>query len=363
MVYSNGNKQARIGILLENHFEDFEFKIPYTALKQAGSEVVVIGSRMNDEYQGKRGKESVKPDATATEIRAEDFDCIIIPGGNAPDRIRANPNAIRLIIDAMAQEKLIATVCHGIQVLIEADQIRDKQVTGFRSIRKDIENAGATYIDEPVVVQGNLITARQPGDLPIFTTVILTRLNLSLENTNLPDVSDLIYEWWQLGEIWGGSTRGDLVNALNTALTGENYTAKAFELYAEKATDFGLKTVLEEILVTKRQHIDLLKNRLSKLGENITWQTLGSEAFATWQSWMVSSDNLEILRRALGDIQTGVVDSYHLCNQLSDPFTVALLTDIESNLSRHEIRLSELYRARLGSNVKPPMPTTMAVVG
>ena len=104
------------------------------------------------------------------------------PGGHAPDHIRVNDQAVRLVINAMAQGKLIAAVCHGPQVLVEADQLRDKQATGFRSIRKDMQNAGATYIDEPVVVDGNLITSRRPGEgLPMFTTMILSRLGLPMD--------------------------------------------------------------------------------------------------------------------------------------------------------------------------------------
>lgn len=361
---TNGTNHPRVAILIEEMFEDSEFTIPYTALKQALANVVVLGSRMNDEYHGKAGKITVKPDATATEVRSEDFDAIVIPGGIAPDRIRANPNAVRLVMNAMAQGKLIAAVCHGPQVLIEADQLRDKQATGFRAIRKDIQNAGATYINEPVVVDGNLITARQPSDLPMFTATILSRLGLSIDTLVLPDLSDRTFEWWKIAEGWGGSTRSDIVNALNTAISGEHYTYKAFDQYATRTTDSELRLVLREICTTKQQHIQLLEARLVAFNEQVSWQAMGSEALATLQSWLQSNDDdRAILRRALGDLQTGVVDAYHLCSQLTDPLTVELMTQVEENLSRHEQRLSDLYRARLGDNVQPPMPTTMAIVG
>lgn len=362
MTSTNANKPVRVAILIENHFEDSEFKIPYTALKQAKADVVVLGSRMNEEYQGKRGKVSIKPDATPTEMRSEDFDAIIIPGGSAPDNIRANPNAVRLVMNAMAQNKLVAAICHGPQVLIEADQLRGKQATGFRSIRKDMENAGATYINEPVVVQDNLITARQPGDLPMFTVTLLTQLGLSLEGTTLPESTDLNYEWWKLGEAWGGSKRSDLVNALNTAITGEQYTAKAFEQYAQRASDLELKTVLQEVCTTKQNHIQRLESRLAAFNEKVSWQAIGSEVYASLQSLLQSSNEVDILRRAIGDLQTGVVDTYHLCGQLTDPKTVSIIADIEENLAKHEQRLSDLYRARLDNRVQPPMPTTIAVV-
>jgi protease I len=364
MTSPNGIKTTKVGFLIENQFEDSEYIVPYTALKQAGAEVILIGSRMNDEYQGKRGKIALKPNATATEVRAEDFDAIVILGGMAPDRIRTNDNAVRLVIDAIASGKIVAAICHGPQVLIETDQLRGKQVTGFRSIRKDLQNAGAIYINEPVVVDNdNLITARQSGDLPIFATVILTRLKLSgEENTVLPEIDDRNYEWWRLGEAWGGSTRNEIINALNTANMGEHYTIKAFEGYATRTSDPEINLVLQEVCTTKKRHIQMLEARLTNFGQQVSWQSIGSEAFATFQTWLQTSDDIGILRKALGDLQTGIVDAFNLSIQLTDPVSVNLLMEIESNLKLHEQTLCELYRARLGSNVQPPMPTTIAAV-
>ncbi|PPT11107.1 ThiJ/PfpI family protein [Geitlerinema sp. FC II] len=361
MVTTHNTSRPKIGILLENHFEDSEFQVPYRALQDAGAEVVVLGSRMNDEYTGKRGKVNVRPDATATEVRSDDFDAILIPGGAAPDRIRTNPNAVSIVMDAMAQGKLVAAICHGPQVLIEADQLRGKQATGYRAIRKDMQNAGATYIDEPLVMQDNLITARRPGDTPIFTTAILINLGLSLENTELPDVASENYEWWQLGETWGGSTRDEIVYALNTAISGENYTLKTFEEYGKRARDTELGVILAEVVTTKQRHIQLLEARLSAFGESVTWQAVGGDALAALQSWLQSNDSdMEIARRALGDLQTGVVDAYHLSSQLTDPITAALFDDIEERLALHERRFGDFCRARSQATVEPPMPTTLA---
>lgn len=362
MVSTPVNTTITVGILIESNFEDSEFKIPYTALKQTNAKVVVLGSRMNEEYKGKRGKVSIKPDATATEVRAEDFDAIIIPGGAAPDKIRANPNAVRLVMNAMALNKIVAAVCHGPQVLIEADQLRGRQATGFRAIRKDMQNAGANYVNEPVVVDGNLITARQPGDLPIFTTVILTYLGLTIEDTPLPELSDTDFEWWKLAEAWGGSSRNEIIDALNTSVTGENYTLKVFQKYREKVSDPELQVLLQEICTAKENHIEILKKRFAAFDQEVTWQEFGSEAFANLQSWLQSSDDMNILRRALGDIQTGVLDSYHLCGQISDPQTVNILMQIEDNLAQYEERLGDLYRARQGVDVQPPIPTTFSLV-
>ncbi len=162
----------RVALLIESHVEDAEFLVPYTALKEAGAEVTVLGSRMNEKYAGKQGKLTREADATTTDARPEDFDAVIIPGGMAPDRMRTNMKTVRFVERAVELGKLVAAVCHGPQVLIEADLLKGKRATGFRAIRKDMQNAGANYEDAPVVTDGNLITSRRPGDLPVFTTAI-----------------------------------------------------------------------------------------------------------------------------------------------------------------------------------------------
>ncbi|MGC9503490.1 DJ-1/PfpI family protein [Baaleninema sp.] len=286
---------------------------------------------------------------------------MLIPGGAAPDRIRTNPNAVSIVMDAMAQGKIVAAICHGPQVLIEADQLRGKKATGYRAIRKDMQNAGATYIDEPLVMDDNLITARRPGDGPIFTTAILTSLGVTLEDTELPEIASEDYEWWQLGETWGGSTREEILYALNTAISGENYTLKAFEEYGKRAEDTELNAILAQVVATKQRHIDLLEARLSDFGESVTWQSVGGDALAALQSWLQSSDSdMDIARRALGDLQTGVVDVYHLSTKLTDPITANLFDDIEERLAIHERRFGDFCRARSQATVEPPMPTTLA---
>lgn len=128
-------RTKRVAILVENEFEDIAFKVPNTALKQAGAIITVLGARMNDDYKGHHGTVTVTPDATTTEVHAEDFDAFVILGGS----IRVNPNVIRLVREAIALKKWVVAIGIGPQVLIEADQLSGKQITGFRAIRKDIE--------------------------------------------------------------------------------------------------------------------------------------------------------------------------------------------------------------------------------
>ena len=359
MASTNQANSKRVAILMENQFEDCLFQVPYQALQKAGAKVTILGSRMNEEYHGKRRKVSCKPDDTATEVRASDFDGFVIPVGN----IRANPFFVSLIAEAMTQEKAIATVGYGIQVLIEADKLPDKRVTGLESIRKDIENAGANYIGGPVVVDGNLITARKSSDIAIMVNSLLKYLELKITEETPKDDREHSFDWWKLAEAWGGSSRQEIVNALNTAIIGEHYTLEAFKQYGYRVRDEELKNLLKEIGTTKQNHIQLLETRLNKaFSERVTWQAAGSEAYAALHSLLQSSDELSILRRALGDIQTGVIDTSHLSHQLTDPITVAIFAEIRQDLSQYEQKLAELYRSHCGEQIKPPIPTTIAAV-
>lgn len=360
MAATNQAQPKRVAILMENQFEDFLFQVPYQALQQAGAKVTILGSRMNEEYHGKRGKVSCKPDDTATEVRATDFDGFVIPVGN----IRANPFAVSLIAEAMNQDKAIAAIGYGIQVLIEADGLQGKRVTGLQSLRKDIENAGANYIGGPVVVDGNLFTARRPGDIAILANSLLRAFQLKIKQETPSDHQDHSFDWWKLAAAWGGSSRQAIVNALNTAIIGERYTLEAFKQYSYRVRDEALRQLLQEISTTKQNHVQLLEKRLyDAFNERVTWQAVGSETYAALHSWLQSSDELSILRRALGDIQTGVIDTYHLCYQLSDPLTVAIFDEIKRDLCQYEQKLAEFYRSRSGNKIQPPMPTTIAAVG
>jgi protease I len=354
--------QKRVAILVEKNFEDSEFQIPYNALKEAGAEVTVLGSRMNETYRGKQGKASIAPDGTTTEARATDFDAVVIPGGMAPDTMRTNMKTVRFVEDAVRAGKLVAAVCHGPQVLIEGDLLKGKRATGFRAIRKDMQNAGADYVDEPLVREGNLITSRRPSDVPIFTAAILRELGLSLAGKVVPEPSSAGADWLGFGEELGGSSKGEVVDALNTAIRGERYAVTAFEHYAEKATDGRLRSLLNELRESKQAHIAALEARLGELGEKESFQAAGSGAWATLKSWLQSSDDLSILRRALGDMQTGVVDTNNLLNSLTDPTTCAIFERMEEELAHQEQLLADLYHARTGKEPEAAAPTTGAAV-
>jgi protease I len=353
----------KVAILVENHFEDSEFQIPYKALQEAGAEVTVLGSRTNEKYAGKQAKVTIEADATTTDARAADFDAVVIPGGMAPDQMRTNMKTVRFVEDAAGQGKLVAAVCHGPQVLIEADLLRGKRATGFRAIRKDMQNAGADYENSPLVRDSNLITSRRPADLPLFTTALLRGLGLSIKGLDLPDENDLTAEWWHLSERWGGQTKQEIVDGINTAVRGERYAMTAFEKYAEKATDPEIKALFEEIVASKRRHVEMLEGRLATVGGELDFQAAGAGAWATLKSWLQGSDDISLLRRAMGDLQTGVVDAFNLTNQFTDPVTASLFDEIEIDLARHEQRVADLYHARTNTaDAEPAAPTTGAAV-
>jgi len=353
----------RVAILIEQHVEDSEFQIPYNALKEAGAEVTVLGSRVNETYQGKNLKVSQKADRTTTDALAEEFDCVVIPGGAAPDRMRTNMKTVRFVQDAVESGKLVAAVCHGPQVLIEGDLLKGKRATGFRAIRKDMENAGATYENAHLVEDGQLITSRRPADLPIFASAILKRLGLHIKDKPLPDTDDQSADWQQLAEGWGGSTKAEIADALNTAIRGERYGLTAFEHYADKAADAELKSLFTEVADSKRRHIAMLEDRLGNLGEKEGLQAAGSGVWATLQSWLQSNGELALLQRAMGDLQTGVVDAFNLTTQLTDPVTTAVFDEIEVAIAKQEQRVADIYHARRGrEKSESATPTTGAAV-
>lgn len=171
----------RIAILVEQDFEDSELAEPLHVMKDAGADVVLVGSGSQETYKGKKGTVSVRPDTTADRVRAADFDALIIPGGYAPDKMRLHPPMVDLVRDAYHQGKVVAAICHGPQLLISADVVRGRTLTCYPSIAVDVRNAGGSYVDEPVVRDRNLITSRRPADLPAFDNAIIEALGEARE--------------------------------------------------------------------------------------------------------------------------------------------------------------------------------------
>jgi protease I len=166
----------RIAILAEENFEDSELTEPLRAMKDAGARVLIVGSGSKKSYKGKRSLAVVTVDTTADKVEASQFDAIIIPGGYAPDKMRLHQPMVDLVRKAHAEGKIIAAICHGPQLLISADIVKGRRVTSWPSVAVDLKNAGAIWVDEPTVRDGNIITARKPADLPKFNKAIIEAL-------------------------------------------------------------------------------------------------------------------------------------------------------------------------------------------
>ncbi len=164
----------KIAILVENLYQDQELWYPYYRLKEEGAEVLLVGPEKGT-YTSKYGYPATA-DTAAGEIGPEDLDALIIPGGYAPDHMRRHEVMVSLVKGVSQQGKVVAAICHAGWMLSSADVIRGKTVTGFFAIKDDLINAGADYVDEEVVVDGNIITSRKPDDLPAFCRAIIDAL-------------------------------------------------------------------------------------------------------------------------------------------------------------------------------------------
>lgn len=167
---------SNIAFVLAEDFEDSEFRMPYDGLKAKGHTIDIIGAKVGAVVKGKKGEELVTIEKTATELDPSTYDALVIPGGYSPDHLRTEQAVVDFTQAMLRSGKVVAAVCHGPQLLIEAEGVKGRVVTSWPSVRKDLENAGATWVDEEVHVDGKLITSRKPADLPAFTAAIAKQL-------------------------------------------------------------------------------------------------------------------------------------------------------------------------------------------
>jgi protease I len=167
---------AKVAFVLADDFEDSEFRKPYDHLDEAGHELTVIGKEKGTEVHGKQGKESFVLDASPDQVSPDEFDALVVPGGFSPDKLRMNDGIVELVRTIGEAGKPVAFICHAGSLLIEADLVRGRRVTSWPSIKTDLVNAGASWEDAEVVEDGNLISSRNPDDLPAFNEAIARRL-------------------------------------------------------------------------------------------------------------------------------------------------------------------------------------------
>lgn len=164
-----------IGILLEDYFDEREVIYPYYRVQEAGFEPLVIGPKPGS-FHGKTPF-TFEAKAAAESVRADDLAGLIVPGGFAPDRMRRHKAMTRLIAEVDARQKPLGAICHAGWALISAGVVRGRRLTGFSSIREDLENAGALYLEERVVTEGHLVTAQHADDLAGFMQAFLSRFD------------------------------------------------------------------------------------------------------------------------------------------------------------------------------------------
>lgn len=168
---------ADVVILVGEGYEDAEFSVPLQRLREAGHAVTIAGSSRDETVHGKRGNSEARIERNAAEIAAGEYDALVIPGGHGPDHLRLDAGSVSLTRAFMESGKPVAAICHGPQLLIEAGVLRGRTLTSWPSVRTDLINAGALWVDQPVVEDGNLITSRKPADLDAFCDSLLQRLS------------------------------------------------------------------------------------------------------------------------------------------------------------------------------------------
>ncbi|MCC6943816.1 MAG: type 1 glutamine amidotransferase [Thermomicrobiales bacterium] len=172
------SRQKRVAVVIAKNFEDIEATDPIRVIEEAGAEAVLIGIERGP-VEGKKGA-VLEATLTFDEIDATaeaSFDALVIPGGGAPENLRIHQPAVDFTARFVASGKPVASICHGPQLLISAKVLNGRTTTCVNKIRDDVVNAGANYVDEPLVVDGNLISSRTPADMAVFNQAIVDAIS------------------------------------------------------------------------------------------------------------------------------------------------------------------------------------------
>ncbi len=167
---------GRIAVIVDDYFEDVEYSLPVKRFKEAGHDVVNVGLKEGKTVKGKKEELPVEIEEKVDKSAVKEFDALLIPGGYSPDKLRSHFEAVEFVKEFMESGKPVFSICHGPQLLITADVLKGRTLTGWKSIVQDIKNAGAKYVDSDVVEDGNLITSRGPSDLEVFVKTSLSKL-------------------------------------------------------------------------------------------------------------------------------------------------------------------------------------------
>ena len=164
-------KSKKVAVLAANGFEQSELEKPVEALKQAGAEVEIVSLKSGKikGWDNKNWGGEIDVDKTVDEVSADDYDAIVLPGGVMnPDQLRRNKDAVKFVSGFVNDKKPIAAICHAPWTLIETGGLKGRTLTSYPSLKTDLINAGANWVDKEVVVDNGLVTSRDPNDLPAF---------------------------------------------------------------------------------------------------------------------------------------------------------------------------------------------------
>jgi protease I len=226
-------------------------------------EVQVVGTGSASTYKSKVGY-PVQVDTTADQVNAKDIDAVVIPGGYAPDRLRRYPAVLKLVRDAFDQGKVVAAICHAGWVLVSAGVLKGRKVTSFFAIKDDMVNAGATWVDEEVVRDGNLVTSRQPDDLPAFTDAIISALG-GAETGSLDRVTD----------------KTSALEALRLAIQAEEAAYNFYSLAIQKTKDAEAKNIFSQLAKEEQRHRKIVQDEYNRLTVNPEW-----DRYSIWREVM-----------------------------------------------------------------------------
>jgi len=243
----------RAVILAEDQYQDLELWYPLLRLRGAGIDVQVVGTGSGTTYRGKHGY-PVDVDATADEVQGQDVDAVIVPGGYAPDRLRRYPAVLKLVKEAFEAERIVAAICHAGWVLISAGIVKGRTLTSFSAIKDDLVNAGATWVDREVVQDANLITARNPLDLPAFTDTVIAALG-GIEASGLERVTE----------------DTNALEALRMAIRAEEAAKRFYAMAEQRTSDPEAKHIFRRLSEDEERHRAFVQDEYNRLTMQPEW--------------------------------------------------------------------------------------------
>lgn len=169
-------KMKKIAVILDDMFEDSEYFEPVGAFSTAGHKITNVGLKKGKIVKGKKEGKQVDIDKSVNDVSVDDFDALLIPGGYSPDKLRSHKEAVDFVKDFVDSGKPVFSICHGPQLLISADVLKGRRITGWNSIIQDIRNAGGDFVNKEVVEDDNLVSSRSPVDLKAFIEKSLEKL-------------------------------------------------------------------------------------------------------------------------------------------------------------------------------------------